>query len=271
MQYITHRKHAVNVADWERGVSLAAGGLLVLAGIARGRPAAFPGTLIGAELLRRGFTGHSHLYELLGFRTAPLGQGAATTSVPYELGLRVDRVITINKPRPEVYRFFRNLGNLPQFMRHVHSVTEIDGTRSHWVVQGPARHFVQWDAVIHNEQENERLAWRTLPGADVDHAGSVLFRDAPAGRGTEVKVELQFNPPAGAAGAWFSALWGKNPDRQIGDDLHRLKNILEIGEVLTTKGQARKRTGLGLNPDPVEVASEDSFPASDAPSYSFGG
>jgi uncharacterized membrane protein len=110
-----------------------------------------------------------------------------------------------------------------------------------------------------------------LSGSDVDHAGAVLFRDAPAGRGTEVKVELQFNPPAGAAGAFLSALWGRDPDRQIADDLHRLKNILEIGEVITTKGQPRKRTGLGLNPDPVEVASEGSFPASDAPSFSFSG
>jgi uncharacterized membrane protein len=268
VQIITHKRHAVNVADWERGISLAAGGLLVITGLTRGRSAAILGTLLGTELMRRGFTGHSRLYEFLGVRTAPLGQGAATTSVPYELGLRIDRAITINKPRPEVYRFFRNLGNLPRFMRHVHSVTEIDGTRSHWVVKGPGR-AVQWDAVIHNEQENERLAWRTLPGADVDHAGSVLFRDAPAGRGTEVKVELQFNPPAGAAGALLSALWGKDPDRQIADDLHRLKNILEIGEVLTTEGQPRRLAVSGLKSDKVEVASEASFPASDAPSYSF--
>jgi uncharacterized membrane protein len=274
MEIITHDKHAVNVADWDRGVSIVAGGWLALTGIAGGWRA-IPRALIGAELIRRGITGHSRFYEALGLRTAPLGQGAATTSVPYELGLRVDRAVTINRPRAEVYRFFRNLGNLPQFMKHVHSIVEIDNKTSHWVVKGPAGWTVAWDAVVHNERENELLAWRTLPGADVDHAGSVLFHDAPGGRGTEIKVELQYNPPAGAAGAVVSKLWGEEPTMQIEDDLRRLKQILEVGEVLTTEAQSRSRQvsrGRGSARRPrregvVELASEASFPASDAPSY----
>lgn len=274
MEIITHHKHAVNVADWDRGVSVAAGTWLAITGIARGWRG-MPRVLLGTALIRRGITGHSPFYEAFGLRTSPLGQGAATTSVPYELGLRVDRAITINRPRAEVYRFFRNLGNLPQFMRHVQSIVEIDSKTSHWVVKGPAGWTVAWEAVVHNERENELLAWRTLPGADVDHAGSVLFRDAPAGNGTEVKVELQYNPPAGTAGAVISKLWGEEPTMQIEDDLRRLKQILEVGEVLTTEGQPRggdvprergtvprlRREGV------VELASEASFPASDAPSY----
>jgi uncharacterized membrane protein len=278
VELITHSKHAVNIAVWERGVSLAAGGLFTIAGIRTGMgrdwSRGIASALFGAELIRRGVSGHSHMYELFGFRTAPLGQGAETTSVPYELGLRVDRAITINRPRPEVYRFFRNLSNLPRFTQHVQSVAEIDAVRSHWVVKGPAGRSVEWDAVIHNVQENELIAWRTLPGAHVDHAGSVLFRDAPAGRGTEVKVELQYNPPAGLAGAVLSRLWGEEPTQQIQDDLHRLKQILEIGEVVTTQGQSSGRhlplpgeALLSRMETVVELASEASFPASDAPSY----
>jgi uncharacterized membrane protein len=278
VKVITHPKHALNMADWDRGISLAAGGLLAVSALTKGW-AGIPRALMGAELLRRGLTGHCLLYEFFGVRTAPLGQGAATTSVPYELGLRVDRAVTISRQRPEVYRFFRNLGNLPQFMRRVQSVQEIDSNRSHWIVKGPAGRTVEWDAVVHNERENELIAWRTLPGADVDHAGSVLFRDAPYGRGTEVKVELQYNPPAGAAGAILAALWGEEPTRQIEDDLRRLKQILEVGEVLFTEGQPRgveaggsrpnrfRRTPRPRTESMVELASEASFPASDAPSY----
>jgi uncharacterized membrane protein len=230
--------------------------------------------LIGGDLLRRSVSGHSFLYEVLGVRTAPRGQGAETTSVPYEAGVRVDKAVTVAAPRPEVFGFFRNFSNLPRFMKHVEAVHETEAGRSHWVVRAPAGRTVEWDAVIHNEVPNERIAWRSLPGAQVDHAGSVLFTDAPAGRGTEVRVEMQYNPPAGVLGAAVAALWGEEPGRQVEEDLHRLKQVLETGEVPTTEGQpsgrisarahkARQRT--------VERASEASFPASDAPAYSWSG
>jgi uncharacterized membrane protein len=280
VEFITHNSHAVNMASWDRAVSILAGGLLAGSGLARG-PRGLPRALLGAALVERGVTGHSIFYEIFGFRTAPLGQGAATTSVPYELGLRVDRSITVNLPRPEVFRFLRNLGNFSQFLSHVQSISETGEGRSHWVVHGPAGRSFEWDAVLHNERENELIAWRTLPGSDVDHAGSILFRDAPWGRGTEVRIELQYNPPAGAAGALISSLWGEEPTQQIDDDLLRLKQILEIGEVLTTEGQpygsgarraAESWLGRHLKRPPareaiVETASEASFPASDAPSY----
>jgi uncharacterized membrane protein len=209
----------------------------------------------------------------MGVRTAPKGQGEETTSVPYELGIRVDKAVTINKPRAEVYRFWRDLSNLARFMKHVESVQQYDGDRSHWVVRAPAGRTVEWDAIVHNEIENELIAWRSLPGSRVDNAGSVIFRDAPGGRGTEVKVELQYNPPAGALGAVFATLWGEEPGQQIQDDLHRLKQLLETGEIPTTEGQS---SGRGIKASgtttkqvdrSVHVASEESFPASDAPAY----
>ncbi len=271
MQIITHRKHAVNITRAERIASAIGGGLLTAMGLQRRSPTGIAMALIGGDLLRRGITGHSYAYEAMGIRTAPLGQGAETTSVPYELGVRVDQAITIARPRNEVYQFWRSVANLPRFMKNLVSVTNYEGNRSHWVAKGPAGRTVQWDAVIHNERPNEMIAWRSLPGSDVDHAGSVWFKDAPAGRGTEVTVELQYNPPAGALGAIFASLWGKEPSQEIQEDMHRLKELLELGEVLTVEGQpygGRSESRRVFRSDlEVQRASEESFPASDSPSY----
>ena len=272
MQVITHRKHAVNISKNERIVSAFGGGLLAAAGIAKRNPAGLALALVGGDLLRRSITGHSYLYEAAGVRTAPRGQGAETTSVPYELGIRVDRAITIAKPRQEVYQFWSDLQNLPRFMNNLESVTSVGENRTHWVVRAPAGRTVEWDAVTYNETPNEMIAWRTLPGSDVDHAGSVWFKDAPGNRGTEVKVELQYNPPAGTIGALVAMLWGKEPSQQIKSDLARLKQILETGEITTVQGQSSGRTARSdakeKKQDDVHQASLESFPASDSPAYS---
>jgi uncharacterized membrane protein len=118
--------------------------------------------------------------------------------------------------------------------------------------------------------ENELIAWRSLAGAQVANAGSVWFKDAPGGRGTEVHVELQYNPPAGALGAIIASLWGEEPGQQIHEDLHRLKALLETGEVITVEGQPSGREASRRAPAEdreVQLASEGSFPASDAPAY----
>jgi uncharacterized membrane protein len=270
MQIIPHHKHAVNITRTERIASaIVGGGMLTAVGLGRRTPAGIALAIIGGDMLRRGLTGHSFAYEAMGIRTAPLGQGAETTSVPYELGIRVDKAITIARPRHEVFGFWRSLGNLPRFMKHVVAVQELDGNRSHWVVEAPGGRTVQWDAIIHNEIPTELIAWRSLAGADVASAGSVWFRDAPGGRGTEVRVELQYNPPAGMFGAAVAQLAGKEPGQEIQEDLHRLKAILETGEALTVAGQPSGAAVSGAceRDRRVERASEESFPASDAPAY----
>jgi uncharacterized membrane protein len=230
--------------------------------------------LMGVELIRRGITGHSFLYECLGTRTSGKGQGGETTSVPYETGTRVDRAITVAKPRAEVYRLWRNLENLPRFMKHVESVHELDARRSRWIVSAPAGRTVEWEAEIINEIENELIGFRSL-GGNVDLAGSVQFKDAPAGRGTEVIVEIQYVPPAGILGAFAARMWGEEPSGQIAEDLQRFKQMVEAGEILTTEGQPsgpsprepksyRRRQKRDYE---VTRASEQSFPASDAPAW----
>ena len=271
MQIITHSKHAVNLAATERTISVFGGAALAVWGIRRKSAVGIAMAAVGGDLVRRGITGRSYLYEALGVRTAPLGQGADTTSVPYELGLRVERAVTVDKPRAEVYRFWRELSNLPRFMEHLVAVTDVDGKRSHWTAKAPAGRTVEWDAEIITERENELIGWRSLSGADVENAGSVRFTDAPGGRGTVVRVEFQYNPPAGVLGALAAQMWGEEPTQQVAEDLRRFKEIMEAGEVPTTEGQPSGRgpwrAEVRRQSEQVRVASEESFPASDAPAW----
>jgi uncharacterized membrane protein len=277
MELITHPKHAVNVGKPERIASLIGGGMLAWMGLRKGSWGGWALVAVGGDLIYRGATGYSVLYNALGVRTAKKGQGAEGTSVPYELGVRVERAVTINKPREEVFRFWRNLENLPRFMQHLESVRVIDGKRSHWVAKAPAGRAVEWDAEIINEIPDELIGWRSLEDAQVDNAGSVHFKDAPHGRGTEVRVLLQYNPPGGALGAGISKLWGQEPGRQIQEDLRRFKTIMEAGELPTTAGQPhgnesrREERRISRRSDQVTHASEESFPASDSPAWAPAG
>ena len=238
---------------------------------------------LGGALVYRGALGHCDVYQALGVNTAR-GRRGRNVSVPYELGVRVDKTIMIAKSPEEVYQFWRNLENLPRFMQHLHSVTTLDDRRSHWIVRGPSSKIVEWDAEIINEQPNELIGWRSIPGSDVDSAGSVHFKPAPGGRGTEVLLELQYVPPGGAIGAALAKLMGEDPANQIKEDLRRFKQLMETGEISTIEGQphgkegvlrqrpARARRsfrveGVKVEDAKVEDASEASFPASDAPSW----
>jgi uncharacterized membrane protein len=145
--------------------------------------------------------------------------------------IRVDERIVLNRPRHEVYRFWRNFENLPRFMDHLESVTVLDESRSHWIAKGPAGTRVEWDAEIHNEVPNQVIAWRSLPGSEVANAGSVYFIPTENGD-TEVRVVMRYHPPAGRLGAAIAGLLGEEPSRQIAEDLRRLKQVVEAGEAV---------------------------------------
>jgi uncharacterized membrane protein len=142
------------------------------------------------------------------------------------------RSITVNRSPEELYGFWKNLENLPQFMYHLQSVRNVGEGRSHWVTKGPAGTTVEWDAQITEDRPNELLAWRSLEGADVDQSGVVRFERQPGGRGTAVRVEMQYRPPAGIAGTAVAAMFNQAPEQQIYDDLRRFKQIMEIGEIV---------------------------------------
>ena len=156
-------------------------------------------------------------------------------------GITVERVVTVNRPAHELYGFWRDFTNLPRFMNHLASVSVLDDRHSHWVSRAPLGTRVEWDAEISDEQPDELLAWRSLPGSDVANDGSVRFSPAPAGRGTEVRVRLNYHPPAGPAGLAVAKLFGEEPDQQVREDLRRFKAVMEAGEAPTNDGQPSGR------------------------------
>lgn len=146
--------------------------------------------------------------------------------------IRVQKSITVNRPQEEVYRFWRNFQDLPRFMKHVESVQLTGDKRSHWRVKGPAGKTVEWDAEIIDDNPNDRIAWRTVEGSDVEHSGSVRFEPAPGGRGTVVRVDLQYAPPGPAMTVNLAKLFGEEPSQQLADDLRAFKQVMETGEVV---------------------------------------
>src|SRR5256885_10584263 len=98
----TYVKHATNVSDPERWASLIGGGALAIAGVKRGGKSGIALALLGGDLVYRGLTGYCHIYQAFGVHPTEEGKSEGT-SVPYELGVRVDKAVTINKPREELY------------------------------------------------------------------------------------------------------------------------------------------------------------------------
>lgn len=143
------------------------------------------------------------------------------------------RVVTINREPAELYRFWRNFAQLPQFMQHLEEVRVLDERRSHWVARGPLGTKAEWDAEILQDRPDEMISWRSLPGATVEHAGSVHFKPAPGGRGTEVKVRIAYSPPLGVVGRMVARFSNEEPGQQIADDLRNLKMMIEAGEIAT--------------------------------------
>jgi uncharacterized membrane protein len=259
-----HRESG-NVSRAERLASCIGGGVLAAYGLRKRSWTGMGLAALGGALVYRGVTGHCDVYQALGVNTSRRSRGR-NVSIPYELGIRVDQSIAIRRPPQEVYRFWRNLENLPKFMRHLESVKEIDNRLSRWAAKAPAGGSVEWKAEIINEVENELIGWRSLEGADVDNAGSVHFKALDGGRATEVKVELQYNPPGGSLGALFARLFGGDPSKRIGEDLQTFKRMMESGE-MSNAAAATTPSRKGWERDAVGQASEESFPASDPPSW----
>lgn len=147
----------------------------------------------------------------------------------------VGRTVTIARPRKEVYRAWRDIGRFPQFMDNVVSVTPLDDKRSKWKLKGPAGATVEFVSLIIEELPGETIAWKSEDGASVQNSGRVRFRDAPAGRGTEVELEIAYAPPGGTIGASVAKLFQREPSIQARRDLKRFKQLMETGEIATSR------------------------------------
>jgi uncharacterized membrane protein len=150
--------------------------------------------------------------------------------------------LVISRSPEELYSLWHDFEKLPQIMRHLHSVVVLGDGRMRWVAKGPAGSRVEWDAEITEDRPNELISWRSLEDADVDNRGSVRFERAPGSRGTLLRVELQYCPPAGALGAKIAKLFAQSPEKQIAVDLIRFKQMVETGEIARTEGQSSGRS-----------------------------
>jgi uncharacterized membrane protein len=175
--------------------------------------------------------------DVLGARRLSRSDAGTSGTLTRDGAIRVNKSVVVERPPEEIYRFWRDFRNLTRFMRHLESVEVTSETRSHWVARAPAGMTVEWDAEIVDEAPNRRIAWRSLPGAHIPHAGSVRFEPAPGGRGTVVRVEMEYRPPGGTMASLIARLFGEEPGQQVREDLRRLKQVLEAGEVPTTTGQ----------------------------------
>jgi uncharacterized membrane protein len=217
---------STSLADVENWLALGTGALLLVAGASRRSVLGACVAASSAPLLYRGLNGHWP--DVLNGQTYRDG---TKTALGADGGVHVRESLRLEVPVADVYRFWRRLENLPQFMTHLTRVTETQGSNSHWVAEGPAGLAIEWEAELINEIENKLLAWRSLPGSDVATAGSVSFSTARGGRGTEVSVHLQYAPPAGKAGAFVASLFGREPTQTVREDLRHLKQLLEAGEI----------------------------------------
>ena len=223
-----------NVSSGERWATLAAGGALVTLGVT-GRTPLLLSTLIGGALLYRAASGNCTVYQALGISSSDAT--AENSAIAAGHGTRVEHAVTVNKPAAEVYRFWRDFENLPRFMTHLIDVDTTTDGRSHWIAKGPLGLKLEWDAEIVTDTPNKAIGWKSLDGADVDSAGSVHFTELPNDRGTEVRVVLKYDPPAGKLGTAVAKLVGMSPEAQITADMRRFKQIMETGEIPTTEGQ----------------------------------
>ena len=226
-----------NVGEEERIASLLGGALLAGYGLTCRGAAGVLLPLLGGSLVVRGLTGTCPAYTALGVSTNR--DRSDRYGVEAAAGYKFEESITVDRPAAEVFRFWRRFENLPKFMEHLEEVRILDGKKSHWVARAPLGTKVEWQAEIITEVPGRLIGWQSLPGSDVDTAGSVHFDPVPGGRGTRVRVSLKYDPPAGKLGAWFVGLFGESPEEQVRNDLHRFKQLMEAGEIGVNPGQSR--------------------------------
>ena len=149
--------------------------------------------------------------------------------------------VLVNKPPDELYEYWRDFQHLPLFMKNLESVSCIDRERSHWVAKSLNGAPVEWDAEIFNEIPNQLIAWRSREDADLVHAGTIRFEEAPGDRGTYVRVTMNYNPLGGTIGASLAKLFGSEPSQLVRDDFRRFKQLMETGEIAGIDGQSSGR------------------------------
>lgn len=223
-----YRDTGPNVEDNERIGSGVIGSVLLLWGLRRKGIAGALAIAGGTALIGRAATGRCAMKSAL--KPTPYSRQVAREQ-GWQAATVTSAAVTIARPREEVYALWRDFGNLPRFMEHVQHIEVVTPQRSRWTVKAPFGKTVKWTSYVTEDVPNERIAWEAESGAEVPNFGRVEFRHAPGGRGTEVRALIAYQPPYGEAGRLLNKLFRETPSHQMRDDLRRLKQIMETGEV----------------------------------------
>ena len=233
-----------NVNSTERIVSAAAGGALLAYGIRNGGLLGTVTSVLGGAMLFRGATGHCHLYDAAGINTRrdePLGSQKSPFNRRALSGrIHVTEKITIDRPANEVYRFWKNFENFPQFMEHVESVTRNPDDTWHWKAKAPLGTTVEWDARVTSDIQDQRIGWRSTKDSEIPNSGVVEFIGTPDD-GTELTVTLIYEAPGGKLGEWAAWALGEEPSIQVAEDLRRFKKLIEKGDATPAASTATAR------------------------------
>ncbi len=274
----TLKRPKVNVGTAERVASGIAGAILAGYGLKRKSLLGGALALVGGELIFRAASGHCPVYNALEVDTRERGEEESLEEFLDRRGINVARSVTVHRAPAELYAYWRDFRNLASFMDDVESVDTNEDGLLHWRVKGPQSTVLAWDAEIVDDRPDASIAWRSLPGGDVDTVGSVSFEPARGGSETVVRVEMRYSVPSGKIGATLSKLLGKDPSEEVLDGLRHFKYMMEAGQKPTTDGQPCGKQDASAAPerprhfgfgsrDIVEQASWESFPASDPPAY----
>lgn len=219
---VIEQQENINLSQAERIISVATGVKLALSGFKGIFKSPFSSIIkLGASgyLLNRGLTGHCELYTRMG----------RNSTEPVNVNIRSS--FLINKPRQQVYNFWRKLDNLPLFMKHLERVEVIDDTRSHWVLKLPTGAAkVNWDAEIVRDEPGYSIGWSSLPDSMIDNAGKVRFQDNPEGDGTLVDIVISYRPPAGGVGGGIAHVLNPVFKNMVDNDVRNFKQYMDIEE-----------------------------------------
>lgn len=228
-----------NVGTVERWASMFGGGFLAGAGLRRGGVGGAVMGVAGAILLHRGATGHCSVYAAMGVNTASPGAAPRTASTARRAGggVRLEASVTVNRMAQELYGYWRDFTRAPSYMDRILSVRAQDPWRSVWTAEGPRGATVEWTSEVTDDEPGRRIAWRSLPGSDLPHRGSVEFIPGRPGE-TTVHHTLELDAPGGLVGEAIARLMHDWTEEMLHADLRRFKTLMEAGTAVDSPAGA---------------------------------
>jgi uncharacterized membrane protein len=217
----------VNVGDKERMLSALAGSLLIYATAKKHKV----NTLLllgGGYLLYRAVSGHCAVYDAVSERRRGEKGGE----------LKVRTHVVVNRPRAEVYAFWRQLENWPLFMRHLEHIDELDERTSAWRLKMPGgMGDIRWEARIVKDEKDTELSWHSVEGAVIRNTGKINFSDTP-GKGTRIDVMIAYSIPSGPIGERMAGLLTPTFRRRVEEDIHQFREYMGTEAVNGMNGHA---------------------------------